>query len=124
MSVTEITHDTDFSKMPVHEKKDFDYLIKEIEDEYHFMERQVEGYKKTLKEFSKDSEIEKLREELHWVRRHSLQMLTDREMKKLQTFKSDHTHSCYFRFDIVYMGIDASVQVTCQECGESLMITG
>ena len=80
------------------------------------MKKQVKEYKEALASYSKDDEIQKLQKEIQWTREHSIQMLSDVEMRKLRQFRCEHSHCNQFCYLIGYNGIENSVQVSCKKC--------
>lgn len=69
---------------------DFDRTIEEMKESYHNMEKSCEDAYKKLREWNKDEEIQKLRDEISELRKNSLLMLSDSERDAIQDFKRKH----------------------------------
>lgn len=79
-----------------------------------------------LLNYDKDSEIAKLKDEIKDIRKHSLAILSESELKSLNTFQECHREKCKNSGDWDYQFSDSSlgsaITVICPLCGESLDI--
>lgn len=101
----------------------FDELMKQLSESYHDMERSCRAAREQVREWNKDEEIKKLKNEIAYCRKHSLLQLTDKSKEKLDAFTLKHIHSHTFIYEITGTGIGSIVKVSCDKCGETIDIT-
>ena len=108
--------------------------LKEIKDCFSKLEKQNFTLKNQLEEWNKDQEIEKYKKQAEDIRIHSLQYLTDNELKEIESFKKNHYARCAaplqnkakgdtYIYTITNTGLGAIIQITCPLCGETKDIT-
>jgi len=114
--------------------EDFDEAMTALKVSYDYMKERVYDMQKTLHEWNKDKEIQKLKAENDYLRRHSLLMLSDKEAKALKDFRDEHYKSCCgngkykakgntWIYTITGTGIGHIIKITCPECGQSADVT-
>lgn len=101
----------------------FDELMKQLSESYYDMERSCRAAREQVREWNKDEEIQKLKNEIAHYRKHSLLQLTDKSKEKLDAFTLKHIHSHTFIYQITGTGIGSIVKVSCDKCGEEIDIT-
>lgn len=77
-----------------------------------------EKLRKQLKDFNKDDEIQKLKEQLGIFRTNSIHVMSDKENESAKKFSSQHYNSC--KSNIQYIlegnGIGTGITVKCKKC--------
>lgn len=101
----------------------FEELMKQLSESYYDMERSYRAAREQVREWNKDEEIKKLKNEITHYRKHSLLQLTDKSKEKLDAFTLKHIHSHTFIYEITGTGIGSIVKVSCDKCGEEIDIT-
>ncbi|AGI11804.1 hypothetical protein X915_gp159 [Bacillus phage vB_BanS-Tsamsa] len=98
-----------------------DAIIGSIEDVFEENER----LKQQLRDYSKDAEIQKLKEEIYDMRLHSISIMSELEKDRADVFASHHAVSCKSGVQyIVYgTGIGTHTTVKCRKCQEEQDIT-
>lgn len=84
-----------------------------------------ERLKQQLRDYSKDEEIQKLKEEIYDMRLHSISIMSELEKDRADVFASHHAVSCKSGMQyIVYgTGIGTHTTVKCRKCQEEQDIT-
>lgn len=89
----------------------------------------------TLKEWNKDEEIQKLKEEKKYITSHCLlNGLSDKEIAAIKDFKEKHYKTCCgngkykskgntWRYEISGTGLGHIIKIQCPECNEWLDVT-
>ena len=109
--------------------EDFDTTVSKLKDSYEYMKEQVEDMQKTLQEWNKDEEIQKLKEQNDWIYKHALcTNLSDKEIASMNAFRKKHYETCCgngkykskgntWRYEISGTGIGHIIKIQCSECG-------
>ena len=109
--------------------EDFDSAIEKLKASYEYMQEKVKEMQKTLNEWNKNEEIQKLKEEKEYITSHCfLGGLSDKEIAAIKEFKNKHYKTCCgngkykskgntWRYEISGTGIGHMIKIQCPECG-------
>ena len=115
--------------------EDFDTAIETLKTSYNYMKERVEDMQKTLQEWNKDEEIQKLEKRNDWIYAHALcTNLSDKEIADMSAFRKKHFETCCgngkykskgntWRYEISGTGLGHILKIQCPECGEWLDVT-
>lgn len=110
--------------------KGIDNLLSQICDEYKQVCAQRDSLQKRLTEFNADEEIRKANERVDYMRRHSLHIMSDKEMEANNRFVQKHYETCCcgkagitFEYGLTGTGIGTAIYIRCTKCGEQEDIT-
>lgn len=114
--------------------EDFDKAIQTLKDSYEYMKEKVENMQELLNTWNKDEEIQKLKNEIKYLRKHSLQQLSDKELAAELAFRNKHYEECArplhskfygntYIYELSGTGIGTGIKITCPICGKSEDIT-
>lgn len=94
---------------------------------YNEIKQELEDAKEKLRTWNKDEEIQKANNEVKYIRNHSLQILSDKEMKAYQEFRGAHWNRCgnsgIYNITLEGTGIGTVIKVRCPYCDEEKDIT-
>lgn len=103
--------------------------LEQIQMLYDYQTSRANRLQKTLDEYNKDKEINKLNERIHSLYKHSLVILSDKELADAEAFINRHWKDtgCLnpnsYSYRITGSGIGHEIIITCPRCGESKNIT-
>lgn len=103
--------------------------LEQIQMLYDYQTSRADRLQKTLDEYSKDKEINELNERIHSLYKHSLVILSDKELADAKAFIHRHWKDtgCLnpnsYSYRITGSGIGHEIIITCPRCGESENIT-
>lgn len=104
-------------------KKDLD----NIKQKFDRLERTISQQRKEIAEFNADTKIQKLKEKLEDLYKHSLLELSDKELQAKDDFKRIHYKTCNNGNDFIYRiigtGIGNGIRIKCAKCGIEKDIT-
>lgn len=115
--------------------EDFDKAIQKLKDSYEYMQEKVKRMQETLKEWNKDEEIQKLKEEKEYITSHCLlNGLSDKEIAAIKDFKEKHYKTCCgngkykskgntWRYEISGTGLGPIIKIQCVECNAEEDVT-
>ena len=75
-----------------HYDEDMDSLLSRVNNEYKAVERENHYLHEKLNSYNKEKEINELQEKITDLYSHSLKILTDKEVKRLKSFKDRHKY--------------------------------
>jgi predicted RNase H-like nuclease (RuvC/YqgF family) len=106
--------------------KNVDEAILTIKTHMENQDKKIEKYQKQLEEFNKDSEIQKLKDEIDTMYRENIYVgLSENEKIALDTFKEKHYKTC--KGNTIYIlegtGIGTVIKLQCSKCKEMEDIT-
>lgn len=103
--------------------------LEQIQMLYDYQTSRADSLQKTLDEYSKDKEINELNERIHSLYKHSLVVLSDKELTDAEASINRHWKDtgCLnpnsYSYRITGSGIGHEIIITCPRCGESKNIT-
>ena len=111
-----------------HIHKDLDKILKDLKDEYTWMEKQVDYMHKEIEEWNKDEEIQKLKKQNKELIAHSFLQLSDKEMESEKAFREEHYKNCAlplkskaagntYIYEITGTGLGTIKKIKCPICG-------
>lgn len=98
----------------------------EIENYIEEIEEENTELKKKLFEYSKEDEIKKLEDKISDLRKNSVHILDEEEMKLYKEFRKEHYKSCkntIISTIITPTAIGNGIKVRCEKCGKEKDIT-
>lgn len=100
-------------------------LLKELADYLKYQDEQILEYKDKLENYNKDKEIQKLQNEIREIKRKSLRILSDKELKDIEEFNHKHYNSCKSGTRLILEGseIGTGIDIQCRICNEKKDIT-
>lgn len=107
----------------------YNNAISDIQEYVTQLESDLQNTRDNFATFSETEKIKKLKEEIAYLQKHSLQHLTDLELELDEEFRNIHykkegcRNSNDFSYRLVGTGIGTSIEITCNHCGESRDIT-
>ena len=113
---------------------DIDEALAHVKDSYDYLHDEYNDLKEELASFNKDDEIQKLKDEIRYLRKHSLQQLSDKELTAELAFRNKHYEECArplrskiygntYIYELSGTGIGTCIKITCPICGKSEDIT-
>ena len=114
--------------------QDFDTCIENLKNSYEYMQHYMESMKETLDNWNKDEEIQKYKDQVTYIRDHSLLQLSDKERDALHNFRLKHYEKCAlpkhsksigntYIYELTGTGLGCCIKITCPICGESEDVT-
>ncbi|MDB7829188.1 hypothetical protein [Intestinimonas butyriciproducens] len=98
----------------------FHDMLEALQEEYDSVCKDKEGLLNVIDTWNKDTELQKLRVEVDYYRRHSLCQLSDKEMAAIKKFKNDHYKLCKnagtYRYELSGNGIGTAIKIICPCC--------
>lgn len=84
-----------------------------------------ESLRQELREYDKDTEIQKLKLAIHNMRLHSISIMSELEKDRADVFASHHAVSCNsgIQYIVFGTGIGTNTKVKCRKCQEEQDIT-
>ena len=87
-----------------------------------------------MQEWNKDTEIQKYKETVKYIRNHSLFIMSDKEFKADKEFREQHYKMCAeplhsktagntYIYELTGTGLGTCITITCPICGQSKDIT-
>lgn len=117
----------------IYDNDPFENTINTAVTQYKRLEEENKRLQNIINEYSKDSEIAKLRAEIERLREHSLIIFTENELAEEQDFINTHynLHNCRdnkiagnsWHYIITATGIGKVIEIECPICGERKNIT-
>lgn len=105
----------------------FKKALEYIQEEFDYVCEENERLAKSLMEWNRDDEIQKLRNLAEWYRTHSLKILSDDELCVVNEFRKKHYHSCgngsTYQYELTGTGVGTAVKIRCPKCGEEMDAT-
>lgn len=94
-------------------------LMDEVKRRYHSMEDQVAEMKQQLKNWNKDEEIQKYKDEISQLKKHALYIFNEKEYERFQEFTKFHrSHHRSVCVELQGTGFSTIVKLRCLGCGE------
>ena len=101
--------------------------LHEIENYINALEDSKDEVYKQLKEYNKDSEIQKLQTEIAYIKKNSIHIMSNKEKEFAKQFKEEHLHKYDERLGFSYIvtptGIGNGLNIRCNQCEEEKDIT-
>lgn len=98
----------------------FHDMLEALQEEYDSVCKDKEGLLNVIDTWNKDAELQKLRDEVDYYRRHSLCQLSDKEMAAIKKFKNEHYKLCKnagtYRHELSGTGIGTAIKIICPCC--------
>ena len=105
----------------------FDETLQKLDAEYKRIQNINKELQRQLAEWNKDDEIQKAKEEAKFYETHSLQQLTDLQMRQIEQFKDEHYAACNnkgtYHFVLSGSVFGDIVKIICPVCGTMKDVT-
>ncbi len=105
-------------------------LLSQVQEKYDQVCMQRDHLQKRLMEFNAEEEIQKAKERVNSAYRHSLHVMSDKEMDARDRFVQRHYETCScgkagitFEYGLTGTGIGTAIYIRCTKCGEQEDIT-
>ena len=116
------------------EVEDIDTICQKLKDLYEYYKDEAETCNKQVNEWNKDEEIQKLKNEVKYIRRHSLLQMSDKEVQAEKAFREEHYKKCAlplnskikgntYIYTLTGTGLGTGIEIQCPICGEKKDIT-
>jgi len=107
---------------------DIDKILNSIKEQFEYKDMIIKELRGEINEFNKDEEIQKANDKVKDIRKHSLRILSDREVKDANAFiikhKEMHQENNFnFWYYLDGCGIGPITKIKCPICGEIEDIT-
>ena len=102
--------------------KGFQYIINYVEN----LEKEKDEALHKLNEFNKDTEIQKLKEELRNIKNKELYLMSDKTFQLRKEFENKHVKKCRIHtvnYELSYISMGTSIVIKCPVCGAEENIT-
>ena len=112
----------------IFEHEDMDKLLGNVKREYDRLKVELEDAQKTIRDYRKEDEIKRLADEIDSLHRHSLCILSDKELQMKKEFIDKHynMHGRMYNEHVYRLcgtGIGTIIKMTCPICNETIDIT-
>lgn len=105
------------------QKPDIDRIQRYID----WCEKSVRNANDRVAEYNKDTEIQKLQNELKYIEHNSLQVMSNMECQRSEQFRNEHYERCgngnVYWYKLAGTGVGTAITIKCDKCGEELDIT-
>lgn len=103
--------------------RSFEECLEEMREINESQQKAIES----LRTYNKEEEIAKRDKIIHNLYRHSLHMMSDKELAAMEAFHTKHYDRCnngnHYIYDMFSTGVGIIMKIICPVCGESENIT-